>query len=135
MQTDLAVAADRAPARRRFRTRWIAMLLGLTLATVSTLAAIDVAAVDPTSGGYEPPYSGVVGDPIDWDATETTDAGMVQRGRVLDVHTDCTTGMIRVEVFGLVGFDHRHLSERAIVVHDPVTACEERGFAPSFGGS
>lgn len=123
------------PARpRRLPTRW--SIVGVVMAAivaVGVLAAFDIAAIDPTSGGYEPPYTDYVGDPIDWDAdTETTEVGMVRRGHVLHTHTDCTTGMIRVEVFGLVGFDYRQLSDRALAVHDPRGACEARGFEPEF---
>lgn len=122
------------PQPRRRPTRW--SIVGVALAAIvgfGVLAAIDIAAIDPTSGGYEPPYTDYDGDPIDWDAdTDITDVGMVRRGYVLHTHTDCTTGMIRVEVFGLVGFDYRQLSDRALAVHDPHGACEARGFEPAF---
>jgi hypothetical protein len=52
----------------------------------------DVRSFDGTSGGYEPPYTDVVGDPIDWREAQTTDSGMLRPGRVLDTHLDCTTG-------------------------------------------
>jgi hypothetical protein len=71
-----------------------ALGLVLSLALVAGLA-IDVASIDRTSGGYEPPYTDYSGEPIDWDGeTYTTQTGVVSTGHVIDVHTDCTTGVI-----------------------------------------
>jgi hypothetical protein len=118
----------RARRRRRLLLPGVALALGGVLAA----AALDIAAIDPTRGGYEPPYTDYTGEPIDWDATETTTTGMVARGRVLDTHTDCTSGMIRIEIFRLVTVDYRELSPRAVAIHDPHTSCRNRGFDPTF---
>jgi hypothetical protein len=104
------------------------------MATILLLAAgalADVLAIDPTSGGYEAPYTDYSGDPIDWDETYVTSNGMHTPGHVIDTHVDCTTGMISFNIFGL-SFDYRELSPRALAVHEPREACLERGFNPQF---
>jgi hypothetical protein len=108
--------------------------LGIGISTILLLAAgtiADVLAIDPTSGGYEAPYTDFSGEPLDWDETYLTDTGMYTPGYVIDTHVDCTTGMINFDIFGLQ-FDYRQLSPRALVVHEPREACVERGFDPQF---
>ncbi|MFA9429925.1 hypothetical protein [Egicoccus sp. AB-alg2] len=106
---------------------------GVLLVAVLVGAGIDIARIDGTRGGYEAPYRDYRGTPIDWDAeTFTTSTGMVATGHVIDVHTDCTTGMIGFEILGVVHLDYRRLSPRALAVHDPATACRERGLEPRF---
>lgn len=127
---------DDRPRRETIRAGFLygfaALGLILTLALVVGLA-VDVASIDRTSGGYDPPYTDYTGEPIDWDAeTYTTQTGVVSTGHVIDVHTDCTTGMISFEVLGAVTVDYRELSDRAIAVHGPREACIERGFDPQF---
>ena len=102
------------------------------------LAALLVAGVvadgldfDNTTGGYEPPYTGWTGEPIDWDEAYVTQEGFFKNGYVVDLNVDCTTGMIGFEVFNQ-RFDYREFSERALVVHEPRQACEAAGFAPRF---
>lgn len=91
----------------------------------------DIRATDRTSGGYEPPYTGYTGEPIDWEAQDQTNEGLLLRGYVFDWRVDCGTGMISIDMFG-GSFDYRELSERAIVVHKPGEACEARGFETGF---
>ncbi len=91
----------------------------------------DVRAFDRTSGGYEPPYTSYVGEPIDWEELDITRTGMASRGKVVNVLIDCTSGMMTFEAFGMhVPF--RKFSDRAHAVHKPREACEERGFETAF---
>ncbi|MDQ7728535.1 hypothetical protein [Halomonas sp. SpR8] len=92
---------------------------------------MDFRSFDQTQGGYEPPYTDVTGQPIHWEKLDTTKTGMVHRGHVVDVLIDCRLGMMTFDVFGLE-IPWRRFSERAIVVHKPRDACEERGFSPIF---
>jgi hypothetical protein len=91
----------------------------------------DIKEMDHTKGGYELPYVGVTGDPIDWDSMDLTSTGLVRRGYVLNFLVNGTTGMISLELFG-IEFEARKLSERAIVVHKPRDAFIRRGFKPQF---
>lgn len=131
---------DAAKGRRSRRSRVfggirtaLAIIGAVLMVAIAVGAIVDIANIDRTSGGYEPPYASYTGDPIDWDAdTYTTPTGMVATGYVLDVYTDCTTGMISFEILGLVSADYRQLSDRALAVHKPQSACVERGFDPEF---
>jgi hypothetical protein len=125
--------------RTRVETTKIVVIYGFAVLgvifSVAIIAglALDIASIDGTSGGYEPPYSDFTGEPIDWDTeTYTSQTGMVSTGYVLDVHTDCTSGMISFEVLGVATVDYRELSDRAIAIHQPREACQERGFSPGF---
>ena len=103
-----------------------------TLGVVFGVAA-DYAAFDPTSGGYEPPYENYSGEPLDWESEAyTTQTGMVKPGYVVDVHLDCRTGMLSFELVNGPVVDFRPLSDRALAVHEPREACQERGFDPEF---
>jgi hypothetical protein len=126
------VSAPRRRVRALRRARDVLAGFGALAAAVLALGlALDVRDFDRTSGGYESPYTDVVGEPIDWRRADTTATGMVVRGRVVDVLVDCDDGMIRFEAFRLI-VPFRPFSERAIVVHRPADACRERGFEPSF---
>ena len=92
---------------------------------------LDFQEFDPTSGGYEPPYEGVTGDPIDWNTLDQTPTGLARRGRVVNTLVNGTTGMISFEVYGLE-IPFRPMSERALVVHKPREAFIELGFDPQF---
>ncbi|WP_434986347.1 hypothetical protein [Vreelandella zhaodongensis] len=92
---------------------------------------MDFRSIDQTQGGYEPPYTDFTGQPIRWQALDTTATGMVHRGYVVDVLIDCRSGMMAFDVFGLE-IPWRHFSERALVIHNPGDACKERGFSPRF---
>jgi hypothetical protein len=102
-------------------------------ATVLFIAGLilDVQAFDRTSGGYEPPYTDYTGTPIDWTLADGTATGMAQRGRVMNILIDCSSGMITFEVFK-VRIPYRELSPRALAIHQPREACLQRGFSPSF---
>lgn len=96
-----------------------------------TGAVIDATNFDRTTGGYEAPYTGWSGTPIDWAAGGVTADGFRNDGVVIDTLLDCTTGMISFDVFG-VEIPFRVVSERAVAVHKPVEACEAEGFSPDF---
>jgi hypothetical protein len=98
---------------------------------LSVALYLDIQEMDKTDGGYEPPYEGVVGDPLDWDSMDLTATGLVRRGHVLNFIVNGTTGMISLEFLGFT-FEARKLSERAIVVHKPREAFIKRGFTPEF---
>jgi hypothetical protein len=61
----------------------------------------DVQSFDRTSGGYEPPYTGYTGEPIDWAHSTSRTTGMAHRGHVVNVLVDCTSGMMSFELFKL----------------------------------
>lgn len=106
--------------------------LGAAAVTLLTIGiAIDVANIDQTSGGYEAPFDGWTGTPIDWSANTVSVEGFRQPGLVMDILYNCTTGMISAETFG-VEVNFRVLSERAVAIHKPVEACEAEGFSPDF---
>ncbi|GAA0701045.1 hypothetical protein ACK8HJ_16190 [Vreelandella titanicae] len=92
---------------------------------------MDFRSFDQTQGGYEPPYTDFTGQPIRWQELDTTTTGMVHRGYLVDVLIDCRSGMMTFDVFGME-FPWRSFSERALVVHKPRDACEDRGFSPRF---
>jgi hypothetical protein len=92
---------------------------------------LDVKDFDRTKGGYQPPYTGVTGTPVDWGSMDTTSTGLAKRGHVVNVLVDGTTGMISFEIFRQK-FDWQVFSDRALVVHKPREALRERGFEPEF---
>ncbi len=92
---------------------------------------LDVADFDKTRGGYEAPYEGVTGEPVDWSTLDRTTTGLVKRGYIVNVHVHGTTGMISFEVFRKI-FDFRPFSERALAVHKPREALIALGFTPEF---
>lgn len=104
----------------------IAITVGLALLVAAGITA-DLRSFDPTSGGYEPPYTDYTGQPIDWTALETTETGFHKPGYVVDIYADCRNGMIHFEVLGIV-VPFRKLSPRAMAVHEPDEACAELGF-------
>lgn len=94
-------------------------------------AVIDVLTFDQTKGGYEYPYEGWTGNPVDWDRLDITETGLVKRGYSLDVFVHGESGMIS---FGFLGmkFDWQTFSERALKVHQPREALIRKGFEPKF---
>lgn len=92
---------------------------------------LDIKDFDTTSGGYEAPYEGVTGEPVDWFAMDRTSTGIAKRGYVVNVLVDATTGMITFEVFGQK-IPFRQLSGRALAVHKPREAFIAMGFEPKF---
>ncbi|MGL4742835.1 MAG: hypothetical protein ACRCXL_00395 [Dermatophilaceae bacterium] len=128
-------AADlRRPGRlRRWGTRTLAGVGALALVGVGVGAVADFRDFDRTSGGYEAPYTGWTGTPVDWQAGITTETGFIKPGHVLDVHLDCTSGMVSFGTFGTgLTVDWRTVSPRAIAVHKPREACRAQGFTPQF---
>jgi len=106
--------------------------IGLLLSVVIvTGLVLDFRDFDRTRGGYEPPYEGVTGAPIDWDSMDLSATGLVKRGYIINVHLHGTTGMLSFEVFKMK-WDFRVVSERAIAVHKPREALKRRGFSPAF---
>jgi hypothetical protein len=109
-----------------------ALAVGALVVVLGAAVVRDVQGIDPTSGGYSPPYDEFTGEPIDWTSQRSTEQGFRDDGGlVLDTSLGCTTGMIRGHV-GPLTFDYRTLSERAIAVHRPHVACVERGFEPEW---
>lgn len=115
----------------RWTTRVLAVVGALALVVTVVGAGLDLREFDRTRGGYEPPYEGWTGTPIDFSAGAVTSTGFLDPGRVLSTTLDCTTGMIAMVVLG-VGTDYRVVSPRAIAVHRPREACVEAGFDPRF---
>lgn len=111
--------------------RALALFGAVALLALVVGAALDLRAFDRTSGGYEPPYTGVTGEPIDWDQADLTTTGLARRGRVINTLIDGRTGMISFEFYGHA-FDFRRVSERAIVVHKVREGLRHRGFEPQF---
>ncbi|MCZ6862825.1 MAG: hypothetical protein O7I42_21595 [Alphaproteobacteria bacterium] len=91
----------------------------------------DISDFDRTRGGYEAPFTGVTGEPVDWYSLDRTPTGFAKRGHVVNVLVDGTTGMISFEIFKHK-IDIRPLSERAKVVHKPREAFIAMGFEPEF---
>ena len=100
----------------------LALVLGLFL---------DVKSADNTQGGYEHPFEGWSGTPIDFSVMSQTKEGLFKKGYVVDQLFNCNTGLITWEVFGVIKGEFRLFSERAIVVHKPQDECKARGFNPN----
>ena len=94
----------------------------------------DYLSFDQTSGGYAAPYTDYTGTPVDWDAAARTNEGFLGAGLVVDTRLDCSTGLITFTFYG-VEVPFRVMSNRALVVHKPVEACEKYGFEPDFSQS
>ncbi|WP_155523601.1 hypothetical protein [Nodosilinea nodulosa] len=93
--------------------------------------AIDIGNFDRTQGGYDPPYVGWTGTPVDWASVDTTPTGMARRGIATNLLVDCTSGLISVQVYGTT-IPFRPFSPRALAVHKPREACLSKGFTPEF---
>ncbi len=108
------------------------VLLGFILVTlVFTGLVFDIKNFDQTKGGYNYPYEGITGEPIDWEIMDLTSTGLAKRGYVVNVLVNGTSGMISFEVFKQT-FDWRTFSGRALAVHKPREALIKRGFKPEF---
>jgi len=92
---------------------------------------IDISSFDQTKGGYNYPYEGWTGKPVDWDSMDITKTGLVKRGYVMDVHVNGTSGMISFSAFG-VKRNWQKFSDRALKVHQPKEALIRKGFKPQF---
>ncbi len=93
--------------------------------------AADINAFDETTGGYEYPYAGWTGTPINYSEMYTTSEGMYSRGNIIELYVNCATGMMTWSVFGSAQTEFREFSDRAKVVHQPHIECRERGFDTS----
>ncbi len=91
----------------------------------------DIRDFDRPSGGYEAPFEGVTGEPVDWRSLDLTPTGVAKRGHVLNVLVDGTSGMITFEIFKHQ-IEFRKFSDRALVVHKPKEAFIALGFDPQF---
>ena len=92
-------------------------LTGLTLVLIIIAGIyLDIQGFDQTKGGYEPPFIGVIGKPVDWDRMDLTSSGLTKRGYVINVLVNGTTGMISFEIFKQK-IDWQVFSERALIVH------------------
>lgn len=120
------------PARPRGRllagiTRLFA-LLGLALsATIVGVGVNDILSTDRTSGGYEPPYTGYTGTPIQADEVALEGDTIVIRGNVVDSEISCRSGMWVFDVLG-VDIPYRTVSPRALAIHRPQAFCRAGGF-------
>ena len=92
---------------------------------------MDVKSADNTQGGYEYPFEGWSGTPIDFSVMYQTKEGLFKKGYVVDQLFNCNIGLITWEVFGVIKGEFRLFSERAIVVHKPQDECKARGFNPN----
>lgn len=128
-------ATRREQPRLRRVARWgrdvLAVVGALALVVTVVATVLDLRGFDRTRGGYDPPYEGWTGTPIDWSAGAVTSTGFLAPGRVVSTELDCTDGMLSFSVLG-ASVDYRVVSERAIVVHRPREACQEAGFEPEF---
>lgn len=103
----------------------------LSISVIIIGIVLDIQDFDRTKGGYEAPYEGVTGDPVDWYSLDQTPSGIAKRGHVINVLVDGTTGMISFEIFRQK-IDFRPFSDRALVVHKPREAFVAMGFKPEF---
>lgn len=127
------------PARRPLTFRRPSGAARNALAAVGAIAlglvgwgvAVDFSNFDRTRGGYEAPYTEYTGTPIDFSAGYQTKSGIFSPGVVVGTHLNCTTGMVSLRLFGQE-LNWRKVSPRAIAIHGPRQACEQRGFSPQF---
>ncbi len=118
----------------RLRRAAVGLLAVTGFITLLALAAAVVTGVrdaDGTSGGYDYPYQGWTGTPIDYPAWYLTEEGLFWPGPVVDQALNCTTGQLTLKVFGVADIEFRPLSDRAKVIHQPQIACREKGFDTS----
>ena len=99
--------------------------------STSAWAVFGCKSADNTQGGYEYPFEGWSGTPIDFSVMSQTKEGLFKKGYVVDQLFNCNTGLITWEVFGVIKGEFRLFSERAIVVHKPQDECKARGFNPN----
>lgn len=114
------------------------LLAVVGLATIIYLVAglaVDISEFDQTSGGYDYPFDGWTGTPVDYSEMFITPEGMYKRGRVIDLYFNCETGMISYSFLSLGRGDFREFSDRAKAVHQPQIACQEFGFDTSTWGT
>jgi hypothetical protein len=122
------------PKRLSFRRGFIGFFALTGLATVVSLlvaVVIGVQDADRTNGGYEYPYQGWTGTPIDYPSWYLSEKGLFLPGPIVDQDLNCTTGQLTLKVFGIIDIEFRPLSDRAKVIHQPQVACRDKGFDTS----
>lgn len=120
------------PARQGRRilaglTRLFALLGLVLVVAILGLGANDILSTDRTSGGYEPPYTGYTGTPIQADEVALEGDTIVIRGNVVDSEISCRTGMWVFDILG-VDIPYRPVSPRALTIHRPQAFCQAGGF-------
>lgn len=112
--------------------RWVVLAcIAPTILIVAGIAA-DYSSFDSTQGGYEAPYTGWTGTPVNFDAAYRGEEGFYKRGYIVDFKLNCTTGMVTFIALNLVSFDWQVVSARALKVHKPRESCIKHGYAPTF---
>lgn len=122
------------PKWRGFRKGLLGFFALTGLTTVVLLIVgivIGIQDADRTNGGYEYPYQGWTGTPIDYPSWYLTETGLFLPGPIVDQDLNCTTGALTLKVFGIIEVPFRPLSDRAKVVHQPQIACQDKGFNTS----
>ena len=77
-------------------------IIGFSLTLMISIGLyLDVQEMDHTEGGYEPPFTGVTGEIIDWDSMDRSNTSLIRRGHVVNFIVNGTTGMISLEFFGI----------------------------------
>jgi len=132
------VESTSAPAKRNawFKIRRGAVRTFAVIGAASVIftiagGAYDISNFDHTRGGYTAPYTDYSGTPINWNSGDVTPVGFSRPGIVINTNLNCDTGMISLTIWGMT-FNYRTLSQRALVVHKPIQACEAHGFHPHF---
>jgi len=116
---------------RRGTVRTFAVIGAASVAFTIVGGAYDISNFDHTRGGYTAPYTDYTGTPINWNSGDVTPVGFRRPGIVINTNLNCDTGMISFTIWGMT-FNYRTLSQRALVVHKPIQACEAHGFHPHF---
>jgi hypothetical protein len=116
---------------RRGAVRTFAVIGAASVIFTIAGGAYDISNFDHTRGGYTAPYTGWTGTPINWNAGDVTPVGFSRPGIVINTNLNCDTGMISFTIWG-ININYRTLSQRALVVHKPIQACEAHGFHPHF---
>jgi hypothetical protein len=116
---------------RRGAVRTFAVIGAASVVFTIVGGAYDISNFDHTRGGYTAPYTDYTGTPINWNSGDVTPVGFRRPGIVINTNLNCDTGMISFTIWGMT-FNYRTLSQRALVVHKPIQACEAHGFHPHF---
>ncbi|MFY0654638.1 MAG: hypothetical protein JXQ96_21570 [Cyclobacteriaceae bacterium] len=112
-------------------TMFFAIIGLIAVVYIAIGTSIDILSFDQTKGGYQYPYKGWTGKPVDWNSMDKTSEGLVKRGYVIDVFINGKSGLIS---FGILKkrFDWQTFSNRALIVHQPREGLRRRGFDPEF---
>jgi hypothetical protein len=131
---DRVAPTDRpSPPGQRLLTGLTRLFALIGLALVVAIVGVgvnDILSTDRTRGGYEPPYTGYTGTPIQADEVALVGETIVIRGNVVDSEISCRTGMWVFDVLG-IDIPYRLVSPRALAVHRPQDFCRADGFDTS----